>query len=75
MYIILESNSRFPLFVCFIKSCQPFSQLGLDTKLCCTDMLEVGLPGSKDLLLIEQQAHFALWAIIKSPLLIGADIR
>ena len=44
-------------------------------QLVLADMLEVGLPGSKMLSLLEQQAHFALWAIIKSPLLIGADLR
>ena len=39
------------------------------------DMLEVGLPGSQQLSLKEQQAHFALWALVKSPLIIGADLR
>jgi hypothetical protein len=24
---------------------------------------------------MEQRSHFALWALIKSPLLIGADLR
>lgn len=37
-------------------------------------MLEVGLPGSARLTLVEQQAHFGLWALIKSPLIIGADL-
>lgn len=41
----------------------------------CTDMLEIGPPGNKLLTLSEQRAHFALWALIKSPLIIGADIR
>lgn len=36
------------------------------------DMLEVGLGGMTD---EEYKAHFALWAALKSPLLIGADIR
>ena len=36
------------------------------------DMLEVGLAG---LTLAEQRTHFALWCLIKSPLLIGADVR
>ncbi|CAL8470506.1 g10048 [Coccomyxa elongata] len=39
------------------------------------DMLEVGDPGGKALTYTEQRAHFALWALIKSPLLIGADLR
>eukprot|EP00884_Botryococcus_braunii_P016364 jgi/Botrbrau1/3410/Bobra.0337s0043.4 len=39
------------------------------------DMLLVGLPGSQKISLNEQQAHFALWAIMKSPLVIGADMR
>ena len=38
-------------------------------------MLEVGLPGSKALSTDQQQAHFALWAIVKSPLVIGSDLR
>ena len=36
------------------------------------DMLEVGNTG---LTLAEQRTHFALWCLIKSPLLIGADVR
>lgn len=36
------------------------------------DMLEVGIGGMTD---EEYKAHFALWAALKSPLLIGADIR
>ncbi|KAL4435858.1 hypothetical protein ABPG77_000620 [Micractinium sp. CCAP 211/92] len=36
------------------------------------DMLEVG---NGLLTLGEQRAHFALWALLKSPLLIGADLR
>ncbi|KAL4458746.1 hypothetical protein ABPG75_013611 [Micractinium tetrahymenae] len=36
------------------------------------DMLEVG---NGELTLGEQRAHFALWALFKSPLLIGADLR
>lgn len=36
------------------------------------DMLEVGHGGMTD---EEYKAHFALWAAVKSPLLIGADIR
>jgi alpha-galactosidase len=31
--------------------------------------------GNGNLLLGEQRAHFALWALMKSPLLIGADLR
>eukprot|EP00887_Chlorella_sp_A99_P006558 scaffold3.g6558.t1 len=37
------------------------------------DMLEVGV-GNK-LMLNEERAHFALWALLKSPLLVGADLR
>lgn len=36
------------------------------------DMLEVG---NGQLTVGEQRTHFALWALLKSPLLIGADIR
>lgn len=36
------------------------------------DMLEVGIGGMTD---DEYKAHFTMWAILKSPLLIGADIR
>lgn len=36
------------------------------------DMLEVG---NGDLTLGEQRAHFALWAVLKAPLLVGADLR
>jgi len=36
------------------------------------DMLEVG---NKGLTLSEQRAHFALWCLAKSPLLIGSDVR
>ena len=36
------------------------------------DMLEVGNGGMTD---EEYKAHFALWAALKSPLIIGADIR
>lgn len=36
------------------------------------DMLEVGMGGMTD---DEYKAHFTMWAILKSPLLIGADIR
>lgn len=35
------------------------------------DMLEVGNGGMTDK---EYQAHFALWALLKAPLLIGCDI-
>jgi len=37
---------------------------------CCN--LQVGNPG---LTVNEQRAHFALWALLKSPLFIGADLR
>ncbi|KAH7160988.1 alpha-galactosidase [Dactylonectria macrodidyma] len=36
------------------------------------DMLEVGLGGMTD---DEYKAHFTMWALLKSPLLIGADLR
>ncbi|KAK9835556.1 hypothetical protein WJX74_002877 [Apatococcus lobatus] len=36
------------------------------------DLLEVGNPGMN---IHEQRAHFALWALLKSPLLISADLR
>lgn len=36
------------------------------------DMLEVGLGGMTD---EEYKAHFTMWALLKSPLLIGADLR
>ena len=36
------------------------------------DMLEVGLSGLSD---EEYVAHYSMWAAIKSPLLIGADLR
>lgn len=35
----------------------------------------MGSPGGSKLTYTEQRAHFALWAIIKSPLIIGADLR
>lgn len=37
------------------------------------DMLEVGV--GTGLSLNEERAHFALWALLKAPLLIGADLR
>ncbi len=36
------------------------------------DMLEVGMGGMTD---EEYKAHFTLWAAVKSPLIIGADLR
>mmetsp|Transcript_19952 Transcript_19952/g.55463 ORF Transcript_19952/g.55463 Transcript_19952/m.55463 type:complete len:513 (-) Transcript_19952:397-1935(-) len=42
------------------------------------DMLEVGVPGNAwgdGLSPAEERSHFALWALVKSPLLIGADLR
>ncbi len=41
----------------------------------CVLCLQVGDPGGKALTYTEQRSHFALWALIKSPLLIGADLR
>ncbi len=46
---------------------------------CCVMLyvfaVQIGLPGSTNLNLQQQQAHFALWSIMKSPLIIGADMR
>lgn len=42
------------------------------------DMLEVGVHDSKGiygLSVEEEKTHFALWSIMKAPLLIGADLR
>eukprot|EP00951_Prasinocladus_malaysianus_P003608 scaffold25395_cov35-Prasinocladus_malaysianus.AAC.1 len=43
------------------------------------DMLEVGVKRAAEfgpmMTRSEQLSHFALWALMKSPLLIGADIR
>jgi alpha-galactosidase len=36
------------------------------------DMLEVG---NGFMTIHEQQSHFALWALLKSPLLIGCDLH
>ena len=36
---------------------------------------QVGPPGGDKLSLDEAAAHFALWAIMKSPLVISADLR
>ena len=41
-------------------------------------MLEVGVPGNNrgpGLTEAEQRSHFVLWALMKSPLMIGADLR
>lgn len=39
-------------------------------------MLEVGVEiNGQSLTLNEQKSHFALWAIMKAPLIIGADLR
>ena len=41
------------------------------------DMLEVGVQkdGKNGLTLAEERTHFALWCIMKAPLIIGADLR
>ena len=41
------------------------------------DMLEVGVKvGDKNgMNIFEEQTHFALWALTKAPLIIGADLR
>ena len=48
---------------------------------CCTgtvDLLEHGCPclqvGNGGLTLNEQRSHFALWALLKSPLMVGTDL-
>ena len=41
-------------------------------------MLEVGVPPNVNgtgLKPAEERSHFALWALMKAPLLIGADLR
>ena len=40
-------------------------------------MLEVGVTrdGYKSMTLEEEKTHFALWAVMKAPLIIGADLR
>ena len=38
----------------------------------CSSAVQVG---NKPLSHVEQRAHFALWAVMKSPLLIGTDLR
>lgn len=39
-------------------------------------MLEVGVKkAGKELTAEEERSHFALWALMKSPMLIGADLR
>jgi hypothetical protein len=39
------------------------------------DMLEIGVTRDKTLSIDEEKTHFALWAISKAPLIIGADLR
>merc|ERR1712178_118173 len=42
------------------------------------DMLEVGVhstDGTYNLTITEEKTHFALWALMKAPLIIGADLR
>lgn len=40
------------------------------------DMLEIGVYRGpiKHLTLVEEKTHFALWAMVKAPLIIGADL-
>ncbi len=38
------------------------------------DMLEIGVTAGRGLSHVEEETHFALWAITKSPLIIGADL-
>lgn len=40
----------------------------------CTPTLVLQV-GNGELTLTEQRAHFALWALLKAPLLIGTDLR
>lgn len=42
---------------------------------CPRSLLPISAVGNGLLTLGEQRAHFALWALLKSPLLIGADLR
>ena len=72
---------------CLISMCCPPSRCALPH--CCywhsnffkfvrTDgvcVAQVGSPGGSKLTYTEQRSHFALWAVIKSPLIIGADLR
>lgn len=37
-------------------------------------LLQIGWPGGAQLSDAEQRAHFALWAILKSPLIFGNDL-
>jgi len=39
------------------------------------DMLEVGVTAGRGMSLEEEKTHFALWAFIKAPLIIGADLN
>jgi len=39
------------------------------------DMLEIGVTTGQGMSLVEEKTHFALWAISKAPLLIGADLK
>lgn len=50
----------------------PYADRGMPGGWHDLDMLEVGHSGMTD---DEYKAHFAMWAILKSPLLIGADLR
>jgi alpha-galactosidase len=50
----------------------PYADRGMPGGWHDLDMLEVGHGGMTD---DEYKAHFAMWAILKSPLLIGADLR
>jgi hypothetical protein len=54
--------------------CCSFNQALSSSYSPCVHFLQVGLPGSKDLSVYQQQAHFTLWSIMKSPLIIGADM-
>ena len=40
----------------------------------CNAWLQIGWPGGAQLSDTEQRAHFALWAILKSPLIFGNDL-
>ncbi|KAK2602027.1 hypothetical protein QQS21_004454 [Conoideocrella luteorostrata] len=50
----------------------PYAEAGAPGGWNDLDMLEVGHGGMTD---DEYKAHFTMWAVVKSPLLIGADLR
>lgn len=67
-----DIGSRFSSVFKDLATANPWATVGGTGGWNDADMLEVGNPG---LSIPEQRTHFALWALIKSPLLIGADVR